>query len=36
MIDDHFDELADSTCVRRAAELLGRSRASRIGCRTIT
>lgn len=28
MIDDHFDELADSTCVRRAAELLGRSRAT--------
>lgn len=28
MIDDHFDELADASCVRRAAELLGRPRAT--------
>lgn len=28
MIDDHFDDLADSTCVRRAAQLLGRARAT--------
>lgn len=28
MIDDHFDELANSTCTRRAAELLGRPRAT--------
>lgn len=28
MIDDHFDELAEATCTRRAAQLLGRSRAT--------
>ena len=28
MIDDHFDNLADHTCVRRAAQLLGRARAT--------
>ena len=28
MIDDHFDELAKQTCVRRAAALLGRPRAT--------
>lgn len=28
MIDDHFDELADATCTRRAAHLLGRARAT--------
>lgn len=28
MIDDHFDELAATTCKRRAAELLGRPRAT--------
>lgn len=28
MIDDHFDGLAAATCVRRAAQLLGRPRAS--------
>ena len=28
MIDDHFDDLAALTCTRRAAELLGRPRAS--------
>lgn len=28
MIDDHFDDLAASTCKRRACQLLGRARAS--------
>ncbi len=28
MIDNHFDALAEQTCVRRAAQLLGRSRAT--------
>lgn len=28
VIDDHFDDLANSTCVRRAAQLLGRPRAT--------
>ncbi len=28
MIDDHFDDLADATCTRRAAALLGRARAT--------
>jgi putative transposase len=28
VIDDHFDDLADATCVRRAAQLLGRARAT--------
>ena len=28
MIDDHFDELAEVTCTRKASALLGRSRAS--------
>ena len=28
MIDDHFDDLADATCTRRAAQLLGRARAT--------
>lgn len=28
MIDDHFDELAKATCTRRAAQLLGRARAT--------
>jgi len=28
VIDDHFDDLADATCTRRAAALLGRSRAT--------
>jgi putative transposase len=28
VIDDHFDDLANHTCTRRAAQLLGRSRAT--------
>jgi putative transposase len=28
VIDDHFDDLANATCTRRAAHLLGRSRAT--------
>lgn len=28
MIDDHFDDLAKATCTRRAAQLLGRARAT--------
>ena len=28
MIDDHFDDLAEVTCTRRAAQLLGRARAT--------
>lgn len=28
MIDDHFDDLAEVTCTRRAVQLLGRSRAT--------
>ena len=28
MIDDHFDGLAKATCTRRAAQLLGRARAT--------